>query len=82
MSLSSSGRGFFVRAIISGSLAIGLLYVSPSIHLVGVILLGEAFAKVFTQLREDEGAQIFFCSLRVVSDLLQATPLIAVLQYQ
>ena len=82
MSFSSSGREALLCPIMLGSLAIRLLYVSPSIHLVGVVLLGKAFAKVFAQFREDEGAQIFLCSLRIVSYLLQATPLTAVFQYQ
>ena len=44
--------------------------------------MGKAFAKVFAQFREDEGAQIFLCPLHIVSYLLQATPLTAVFQYQ
>lgn len=42
MSLSSSERESLLCPIMSGSLAIHLLYVSSSIHLVGVIVKGEA----------------------------------------
>jgi len=42
MSLSSSGRAALLFPTMSGSLAIRLLYVSSSIHLVGMIIKGEA----------------------------------------
>lgn len=62
MNLGSSGWGILLCRLCyyinRRKLDVWLLfdYIAPSVHLVGVMLLGETFAKVFAKLREYEGA--------------------------